>query len=379
MPPPRNTPDTPQDAPVYLVVGDEYLVSADARELVDRLCPPDEQALGLEIVDGRADTVADAEAALEEALQGLRTMGFFGGRKTVWLREATFLAQKRVAGSDAIKQRVASLTADIKSGLPEGVRLVISAPGLDKRSALYKACDGHGVVHEYAVADKPWLAERQARERAGQLMAEEGLKAAPGALDALIGKAGTDTRQIAQEIGKLAVYLGVREEVTVDDVREIVAMAREAMAWDFVDAVGARDLPLALSILRQLIFQNVNAMVMLMALESRFRELVIFRECLSKKWCVVRESGNYVKLAWAEDPSMDEVLGVFEPDPRKMHEFRAARLAQQAANYSRRELVQAQNLVVETHEHIISRSLRGDLQMEFLVLKVLSAAPTAVG
>ena len=40
--------DTSADAPVYLVVGDEFLVSNRARELVDRLCPPEEQALGLE-------------------------------------------------------------------------------------------------------------------------------------------------------------------------------------------------------------------------------------------------------------------------------------------------------------------------------------------
>ena len=301
----------------------------------------------------------------------MRTLGFFGGRKTVWLREATFLGAKKVGASESVKQGVARLTSEIKAGLPEGVRLVISAPGLDKRSALYKACDARGQVAAFAVADKPWQAEHQARERAAQLFVEEGLKAGPGVLEALVEKAGKDTRQIAQEIGKLSVYLGDRKDVSVDDVRDIVSRSREAMGWDIADAAGARDLTLALTVLRQLSFQNVNPMVMLTALESRFRELVVFKECLGKKWCAVRQSGNYVKLVWAQDAEMDQALAGFEPDPRAIHEYRAALLARQARNYSRRELVTAQQLVVETHERIVSRSLRADLQLEFLLLQIL--------
>jgi DNA polymerase-3 subunit delta len=366
------------EAPAYLVLGDEYLAGAYARELVDRLCPPAEQALGLEIFDGRVDTVADAEAALDGALQGLRTMGFFGGGKTVWLRDATFFSEKRVTASEAVKLRLAGMTEDIKRGLPPGVRLVINAPGLDKRSALFKAIDAQGEVIEFAAADKPWMVERQARERVPLLLAREGLTAAPAVVDELIRRAGADTRQLAQEARKLAVYLGGRRDVGVEDVRAIVSASREAMAWDFADAVGNRDLPNALAVLGQLLFQGVNPMVMLSALESRFRELVVFKECLAKSWCTVRTTGNYTRLAWREDPALDEALAGFEPDPRAIHEFRGGLLAAQADKFSRRELIEAQQRVIEAHEQIVRSSLRGGLQMEFLVLRLLGSVPAKV-
>ena len=49
------------DKAVHLVYGeDEYLVSTNAKELVDRLCPKADQAFGLEIVDARVGLVDEA-------------------------------------------------------------------------------------------------------------------------------------------------------------------------------------------------------------------------------------------------------------------------------------------------------------------------------
>ena len=70
------------DRTVHLVFGeDEYLVSTNSKELVDRLCPKADQTFGLEIIEARVDTVADAITAIGRCLDGLRTLGFLGGKK----------------------------------------------------------------------------------------------------------------------------------------------------------------------------------------------------------------------------------------------------------------------------------------------------------
>ena len=99
----------------------EYLVTAHARESVDAVCPIDEQALGLEMVDGKASTIDEAVDAIDGVLAALRTIGLFGGKKVVWLRDATFLKHAVIMKNAKVKELLASLAADLKGGLSGAV------------------------------------------------------------------------------------------------------------------------------------------------------------------------------------------------------------------------------------------------------------------
>ena len=363
-------------APVYLLFGgDEYLVSQNCRRLVNRLVPPADQAFGLEIVDPRGDTVAEAVQALGQVLQGLQTLGFFGGSKTVWLRDAAFLTTARTMKSDETRQALDALVAEIKRGFGEGVVLVVSARALDKRGALFRACDAAGHALEYAVPDKGYLVERQARERIAELLKAAGLSADDAVVTRLIEKAGCDTRQLANEIEKLRLYLGERTALSVEDVREMVSPAREASSWDLEDAVGDRNLPLALRALRQLLFQGESPVGLAVRLEARFRDLMIFFACLSRKWC--RLNGEY--LNWSNRPEADAVLSRLPTDPRSMNSYRAGKLAGQALRYSGAELLAAQDLLSEAHERLTGSTLPRPLVLEFLVLRLVGPGPRNSG
>ena len=123
---------------------DEYLVTSNAREWVDAVCPIDEQALGLELVAGTALTIDEAVYALDGVLAALRTVGLFGGKKVVWLRDAAFLKHAVIMKNAKVKELLASLASDLKSGLSEEQYLLISGPGIDRRSAFYKRHQGCG-------------------------------------------------------------------------------------------------------------------------------------------------------------------------------------------------------------------------------------------
>ena len=99
------------DSSLYLVFGgDEYLVSTNGKELVEKLCPPEDQGFGLEIIEARSNIITEAIEAVMKCIESLQTVGFLGGRKVVWFRDANFLAGGAMAQSSDTKEAVARLT-----------------------------------------------------------------------------------------------------------------------------------------------------------------------------------------------------------------------------------------------------------------------------
>jgi DNA polymerase III subunit delta len=366
------------DKAVHLVFGeDEYLVSTSAKDLVDRLCPKADQAFGLEIVEARVDLVADAIAAIGRCLDGLRTLGFLGGRKVVWLRDATFLGSGVIGESADVKNRLDDLVKLIKAGLPQGQMLVVSALKVDGRSAFFKACQSAGNVTKFELPDKSYQLEQQARGTASDAFRKIGLSIGPDALEEFLDKTGTDTRQIVQEVEKLSVYLGDRKSVQVADVQAIVSPSREAISWDLADAVGNRDLAGTLKVLRQLLFQGENEVGLIISLENRFRDLLMYREAMDRKWLNVSGQEPWLKVEWRESPEVDAFASALSKDPRATNIYRAGKLVAQAKRYSRQELIRCQALTLSAHETIVSSTSAKELMLEFLLIKILGAARQA--
>ena len=340
---------------------------------MDRLCPKADQAFGLEIIEARVDTVADAIIAIGRCLDGLRTLGFLGGKKVVWLRDATFLGTGVVSESADVKARLDDLVKLIKAGLPQGQILVVSSLKVDGRSAFFKACQSAGHVTKFELPDKSYQIEQQARGTAGDAFRKIGLNIGPDALEEFLDKTGTDTRQIVQEVEKLSVYLGDRKNVQVADIQAIVSPSREAISWDLADAVGNRDLPGALKVLRQLLFQGENEVGLIISLENRFRDLLLYREAFDRKWLSVSGQEPWLKVEWRQSPEVEAFALSLVKDPRQVNPYRAGKLVAQARKYSRQELARCQALTLSAHETIVSATSAKELMLEFLLIKLLGA------
>ena len=207
---------------------------------------------------------------------------------------------------------------------------------------------------------------------------EAGLSIRSDALEEFLERTGTDTRQIVQEVEKVALYVGDRKDVTAKDVRAIVSSSREAIAWDLADAVGSRDLIAALKTLRQLLFQGENPMSIMYGLESRVRDLMLFREGMDRRWLRVSGEEPWLKAEWTKSPEVDAVMETFAKDPRAVNPFRAGKLVAQAKNFSLKQLHQWQDLIVETHEAFVSASTPKELLLEFLLIKLMGGKRAAV-
>ncbi len=353
---------------IYFYHGnDEYLVGLNARKKVDELCPPEEQALSLEVVDGNAGVIDDAAASVDRCLAAFRTVGLFGGRKVVWFREVSFLSNSVIMKNEQVKRLLSELAKDLKAGLAPDQFLIISAPGIDKRTAFFKALKEVCEPTEYSVPEKDYEARPVALQRAATLFKREGYSIDSDALDAFIDKTGFETRQIMNEVEKMVLFKGDETRIALEDVQTITSASSEALAWDLTDAVAERRLSDAIRVFRQLLFQKQSSVGLLIQIENLFQNLLRFREYMDAGW--LRMNGN--RIQWSTDPELDDYFSEMPDDPRKMHWFRATKIANQAATHSVSRLAACKKLVVDTHERMLSEgSIPHELMLETLLARL---------
>lgn len=339
-----------KSAQVYLFVGgDEFLLVQDAKRLVNSLVPPEEQTLGLEVIEGRARNTDEAGASLVRCIETLRTPGFMGSRKVVWLRGANYLDRGIIARSNEVKELLASLIGLIAAGLPKGNSLVVTSNEIDKGSGLLKALRESGAIYQQEDL-KPAQREKAAFSLTRELLRKNNLQAAPEIVTTIVELVGTDSRQLFQEVSKLAVFVHPRQKVDEKDVRAVITAARESNAMHLADAVGARNLPAAVALLRQLLFQKENAIGIVSALEARFRYLLLLQ--------AEAEEGEQMTPLLASEKG------------RPLHPYFASRLRDQAKLFSGRELAACRQVLLETRLQLVSTSGLDEILLERLLVKL---------
>ena len=366
---------------MFLFFGnDEFQVEESARKKVDALVPPGDGMLGVDIIDGRVDNVEGALSALSSCRAALLTLGFFSKDKVVWFRHVNFLgAEGEISRSSRVKEQVQVLADMIEKGLPDGVSLVISAGGLDRRQRFFKVCDAAGEAVLYALPEKSYQVEASMRSRAGEWFKKAGIRVPEAAMQAFLDRVGVESRQIAGEIEKLDLYLGKRRELTAEDVQQVVSSSRTAMIWDIADAVTSRDLDVALGMVRQLLFQGESAIGLVVILSTRFRELILFRDALDRGWMLVRPRGRQVQVEWGNPPADMEALFETMPtlDPRKMNPYRAGLLAEQAGRFRVAELTRWRQVLYETHMKLVSGRMPADILLDVMLLRLVGGQKPA--
>lgn len=267
---------------LFAVLGsDESTVKTVARELADKLTPPDAGEFGMEIVDGAADNAANAAARLHETIAALQTLPFFGG-KLVWLKSANMLADSPIGRAAGVLEALESLLALLSKGLPPDIRFLLSATETDKRRTFYKGLTKLADTQIFDRLDSTrsgWdeeaavLVEERARARGLELTGE--------ASELFTLMTGGDTRQIENELEKLDLYLGAddtgaRREIDADRVRTLVPMSRAGVIFELGNAISRRDLDAALGLIDQLLYQGESAIgLLLVAVVPTVRNLLL--------------------------------------------------------------------------------------------------------
>lgn len=351
---------------LYLIFGnDDYAV----RQAVDKTINDLHQSRDVELerIDGNADSVSEAETAINKCIAALASMGLFASAQTIWLKDASFLADNRTGNSETVKSALDRLADVIKKGLPPDTDLIISAPAIDKRRSFFKACQTAGKLTECKQPEgNKGIGERIARLE--QLIKDAGVSMNQEAKAAFIAKTSADTHTLVNEFNKLVLSIEQRTTITLEDVNSMVSVSAETAFWGLATAVADQNLALATQTLHQLIFQRQNMVGLMFNLEKNLRDLVLLKDAMDHGWLSIQGR----RLEWSLPPEIEENYAKdLMSDPRKGNPYALSIKAQQAKAFSRKRLLHCLNQAVLAHEKMVSSRVPPELIMEVMLVRML--------
>lgn len=222
---------------------------------------------GNEVIDGTVATVDEAVGTVNRTISGLQMMNMFGGRKVIWLKGANFMGDTPSgARSEAVQAALENLIATL-GNLPSDTYFVLSASEMDKRRVFFKKLGQVAEMKESARIDisrDGWESEVAALTlRMAQPLE---LKFDNAALDLFVQRVNESSRQIANELAKLDVYLGQeRRTVTEQDVELMVAVSRRGVIFEISRAIEKGDSRQALRLVNEQLAQGEQAVTIMRA------------------------------------------------------------------------------------------------------------------
>jgi len=371
------TKSTPHRAgSIHLIGGaDEFTIKETAAKLAAELAPKGAGEFGIEIIEGDAGNQDEALRIIGRLREALDTVGLFGGgEKLVWLKNTNLLADNQTTRAEAVKDALAGFSDHLKRGLPDGVTLLISAIGCDRRKTLYKTIEKAGAVQFFEAleegkggSDEEIEAFIQSKLRTG------GKTIVPDAVQAFRELVAPTLREIANELEKLFLYVGQRREITKDDVRAICSATRQAVIWELTDALGARRVSRAIAALENLLDAGESPIGVLMMLAGQFRLMLLAKDLMQRKVIAAGEGpGANFQFVKAFERLPEDATAHFPrtKEGNLPNAWRLYRCALAAKNFSTDELIRGLDLLLEANRQLVSTQLDDRLVLEETIAKI---------
>jgi DNA polymerase III subunit delta len=360
-------------ANIYAVLGsDEAEVKRVAAELASNLTPPGAGDFGLEVIDGAADNVDQAEARVRSAIEALQTLPFFGSTKVVWLKNVNFLGDDQKARSAAVQSALEELSELVDSGFGPGVILLMSATDLDKRRSFYKTLLRRAEVQVFDRLDSSrggW--EEEALEMVQQRAKKRKLQFDDGALDLFVLLTGGDTRQIDNELEKIDTFLGKDRAVSAELVRDLVPLSRAGVIFELGNALATRDLQLSLKLVRRLLDQGESAIgILLVAIVPTVRNLLLAKD-LMERYRLPRPHSPFQFISAINRLPTEATDHLPRKKDGSINAYALGIAAQQAGRFETTRLIQAMQACLEANVQLVTTQLDHELILTEVVVKLL--------
>jgi DNA polymerase III subunit delta len=367
------TKDKSETAKIHAVVGsDEAEVKHAAAELAQKLAPEEGGEFGLEIIDGLADQADQAASRIRSAIEALQTLPFFGSTKVVWMKNANFLGDDPKSRSAAVQSALEELSDLIETGVPSGVTLLISATEVDKRRSFYKTLVKRAELQVFDRLDSArtgW--EEEATEVVRGRAKKRKLEFDEAALELFVLLTGGDTRQIDNELEKIDTFLGNDRDVPVELVRELVPLSRAGVIFELSNALSARNLELALRLVRRLLEQGESAVgILLAAIIPTVRNLLLTKDLMEQHGIRRPHSPFQFIAAMNRLPAK-----ATEHLPRKkdgsINAYGLGIAAQHAGQFNTTGLIEGMRACLDANVKLVTTQLDHELILTEVVVKLL--------
>ena len=355
---------------LYLISGtDEFSIRQQTAAVIQSLCgeKPEENP-GLEIIHGDSSEMKVAQM-LNGLVQSLQTPDLFGGTKTVWLKRFEF---SEITKSRDAKDAAESLIESIKAGLPEDVNIVMDGLGIDKRSSLFKSFQKTGQVHIFDkvdVADRDWT--QNVRIKVMQFCQDYNIRITPEAASFISETSGTDTGRVLSEMQKLIAFIYPRDQITLEDCRQICSLTPEAAGWAFADALAQKNLNQALHALHILFNskENSSKVGVIFPVIKRFQEMITVK--LAAKPLSLPKGIVYPRFKNAVEnlhPELREKLK--NSIILKLHPYRAWMILSQAENFAEAKLANILSEILQVNKDLVSSGSDHRISLELLAARI---------
>ena len=330
-------------SPVYLLYGEEtYLRDNILAQFKKKLMPDEVGDFNMDIVDGQETT---PEAVVTMA----NTLPFMSEKRLVIVNYAPwFEAKKKPAKEDGGDKDKVNLPEQVLLDYLENpldsTCLVFTANSADKRKKLYKTVEKKGQIIQFTPLKgkelNDWITGKAHR------LAK---KIAPAAMAGLVTAVGSNLRLLENELGKLALYVDGRNEITAADIEVMVSKTVESSIFDMVDAVGERRANRALQIIREIIFYGEPPIKILHMIVRQFRIITVSKEMTKQGY------------------SEKQVAGKIH-----VHPFVAQKCVRQGSNFTEEELHQALFKLLDVDEAMKTGKQEPVLALERLIVELCS-------
>lgn len=365
------------DAAVALIYGDDdFAVKQRARQLFQQWST-ELGGMDHEVVDAQASNSGDALKALARLREALNTLPFFGGGKAIWFQNCNFLSDDRTASAAAVTEGLADLSQLLKEFQWGGnIRLLISAPAVDKRRTLSKTLEKIAAVEVFEawkIEDKDWVGLAEAD--AGRTLRTRKKDISDEALGELIQRVGPHRQQLASEIEKLCLYVGDRDPITLDDIVAIVSRNKQARAFALAESVAERNLPKVLRTLDEELWEmkfdrDKSPIGLLYGVISKMRGMLLVQEMIREGW--LKPEPDYYRFKNQLERIPAEALPKDKKfNPLAMHPFVLHKALLQAGSYTTAELVRAMGLLLDCNRRLVSSSLEDALVLQQTLVQIV--------
>jgi DNA polymerase-3 subunit delta len=222
---------------VYLWYGEERFLLQEAVQLLkNSYLEMDPSGSGIEVLSGRNVTPV-------EVVERANTVSFFQGRLVI-VEDIPYFQEGQ---GDTLNPFF-----EYFMNPNPGTCLLLLAESVHKGRKLFKAIEQAGVIVEFT-------APKRAQDWQALLDFElnaRGKKMRADVKTLFLEWAGHQPGVLAQELDKLVLYVGERETIRAEDVKEIVPQTSEATVFELLDAVAARSSAQALQKLYQVLRQE---------------------------------------------------------------------------------------------------------------------------
>lgn len=366
----------------FAVVGsDEGLVREKALLLYNELTGGVDDGFTHETIDGIADNSESAHEICATTVQALLTIPMFGGDKVVWLRNANFLADNVTGRSQRTEAGVESLRATLEKGIPEGVKFLLTAQGVDKRRSFWKYIEKAAdvQVHDRIDTSRDGWQEQVASLVTGRAR-ELGLRFERDAMELFVMLAGEQTQQIGNELDKLDLYLGEeRREVTEEDVRLLVPLSRAAVVFEIGKAIQLGNAVRAIQLIDEQLEADESAIGIMRASIIGVVRNLFMAKLIIEKFKV--PTGNYSAFAGGLNrlPEADRAWLPQKKDGSGVNVFPIFLAAENAKNFELSGLQHVMEATLKADQALVTTGLDHRLVLHRLIVEITAARrkPTA--